>query len=75
MIKHLTVHGNSLALVIDKAILKLLKMNPESPVEIVTDGKSLIVSPVPDAKRHQRVKMALAKVNKRHGKTLRKLAE
>ena len=75
MIKHLTAHGNSLALVIDKAILKLLKIGPESPVEITTDGKNLIVSPVGDTKREGRMKAALEKVNKRHGKTLKKLAE
>ncbi len=75
MIKYLTTHGNSLALVIDKAILELLKMTPDSPVEIATDGKSLIVSPIQDEKREKQLKAALAKVNRKHGKTLKKLAE
>lgn len=75
MIKYLTAHGNSLALVIDKAILELLKMTPDSPVEIATDGKSLIVSPIQDEKREKKLKAALAKVNRKHGKTLKKLAE
>ena len=75
MIKYLTAHGNSSALVIDKAILELLKIGPKSPLEIATDGKNLIVSPVRDAKRERKTKAALAKINERHGRTLKKLAE
>jgi hypothetical protein len=45
MIKTLTKHGNSYALVIDKAILDLLKIRPDTPPTISTNGKSLIVSP------------------------------
>lgn len=46
MIKTLTRHGNSYALIIDRAILDLLKLTPESPLEISTDGAALIVQPV-----------------------------
>lgn len=74
MIKHLTPHGNSSALVIEKAILELLKIDTGTPLEIATDGKNLIVSPVKDARRETAMKAALDKVNKRHGKTLKKLA-
>ena len=42
MIKTLTKHGNSYALVIDRAILDLLHIEPDSPLEISTDGKTLI---------------------------------
>ena len=38
MIKRLTRHGNSLALVIDRAILELLKVDPDTPLELTTDG-------------------------------------
>lgn len=75
MIKHLTTHGNSSALVIEKAILKLLKITAKTPLEVSTDGQNLIISPVQDAKRASRMRSALAKVNKRHAKTLRALAE
>ena len=74
MVKHLTHHGNSAALVIDKAILELLHINIETPLELSTDGKSLIVSPVTSAKRAQRFRAAMETVNKRHHKTLKKLA-
>jgi antitoxin component of MazEF toxin-antitoxin module len=46
MIKRLSRHGNSLALVLDKGILELLKIAPETPLEITTDGERLIVQPV-----------------------------
>ena len=75
MIKHLTTHGNSLALIIEKAILELLKITPATPLEIETDGRILIVSPVRNPKREARIEAALTKVNRKHGKTLKRLAK
>ncbi len=75
MIKHLTQHGNSAALVIDKPVLELLHITMKTPLELVTDGKSLIISPVKDGKRAGRFRAALEAVNRRHDKTLRALAE
>jgi len=74
MIKKLVSHGNSAALIIDKPIMELLKVDMETPLEISTDGKNLIISPVENNKREKRFKSALDKVNKAHGKTLRKLS-
>lgn len=45
MIKKLVSHGNSAALIIDKPILDLLKVDMETPFEISTDGKNLIILP------------------------------
>lgn len=75
MIKTLTAHGNSAALIIDKAILEILNIDMSTPLEIVTDGESLIISPVRDDTHHDRVTSALERVNARHGGTLRRLAE
>ena len=75
MVKHLTQHGNSAALIIDKAILELLNITPKTPLEVATDGRNLIVSPVRDMKRDARFRAALETVNRRHGKTLRALAK
>ena len=74
MVKRLTAHGNSAALIIDKPILELLKINMDTPLEIITDGESLVISPVRDADREARFRTALDKVNLRHGRTLKKLA-
>ena len=75
MIKTLTKHGNSFALIIDKAILELLRIGPDQPLEITTDGTSLTVRPVSDPKRAARFEKSLKRVNRKYGKTLKKLAE
>ena len=74
MVKHLTAHGNSAALVIDKAVLELLHITMKTPLELATDGKSLIISPLRDGARASRFRAALEAVNRRHAKTLRALA-
>ena len=75
MSKTLIKHGNSLALVIDRPILDLLKIDEETSLDVATDGQTLIVSPVRDQKRRKKFEAALADTNKRFAKTLRKLAE
>ena len=75
MIKKLVAHGNSAALVIDKPILELLHVDMDTPLEIATDGKNLIISPVQNSNRESKLKAAIEKVNKRHTGTLRRLAE
>lgn len=75
MVKTLTKHGNSLALVIDKAILELLKVDADTPLEISTDGNVLIISPVRDKKRREKFTTALNSANMRYGRALKKLAE
>lgn len=75
MIKKLVSHGNSAALIIDKPIMELLKVDMDTPLEVSTDGRNLIISPVENEKREKRFSAALEKINKTHGKTLRKLAQ
>lgn len=75
MVKHLTQHGNSAALIIDKAVLKLLHIGPKTLLELATDGRNLIISPIHSAKREERFRAALEAVNRRHTKTLKALAE
>ncbi len=74
MIKKLVSHGNSAALIVDKPIMELLNINIDTPLEISTDGKNLIISPVESEKRAKRFRTVLVRVNKAHGKTFRKLA-
>jgi len=75
MVKKLTKHGNSLALVIDRPILELLKINPDTALDISTDGKQLIVAPVKDSTRRKKFEAAQEWAHKRYGKAFRKLAE
>jgi antitoxin MazE len=75
MIKRLTKHGNSYAVVIDKPILELLKATPETPFEIITDGRSLVLTPVRDSDEEQKFVEALETVHSRFGNAMKKLAE
>lgn len=75
MIKNFVKHGNSWALVIDRPILELLKLDPADPVEITTDGTSMIIAPVRETAAKAKVRAARAQVNARHKKAFRKLAE
>jgi antitoxin component of MazEF toxin-antitoxin module len=75
MIKNLVKHGNSWALVIDRPILDLLKISPESPLEITTDGRSVIIAPAGSSEHKDRVRAARKKINAKHSKAFKKLAE
>jgi len=44
MVKRLIQHGNSAALILDKPLLDLLNFQMDTPLEISTDGKNLIIS-------------------------------
>ena len=69
-VKKLVRHGNSSALIIEKPILDLLSIGQETPLEITTDGERLIITPL-----DPKVSASLKKVNKKHGKTLKRLAK
>lgn len=69
-------HGNSLALVIDKPILDLLKIDQSTPVEIeiVQNPLGLRITPVAGLEDRE-LDDILAKGNKKYGKMLKRLAE
>jgi antitoxin component of MazEF toxin-antitoxin module len=74
VVKTLTKHGNSLALVIDKPILDLLKIDAETPLELSTDGSCLIVAPANRARR-KKFDAAVNDTFNKYGKMLKRLAE
>ena len=75
MTKTLIKHGNSLALVIDKPILELLGISPDTPLELTTNGDALLVTPVRVKARRRKLRASLDKINRRFGDDLRRLAE
>lgn len=75
MVKNLTKHGNSYALVIDRAILDLLRATPETAFEVITDGQCLVLRPVRDPKEEKRFQKALESVHDRFGRAMKRLAE
>ena len=74
MIKSLVKHGNSSALVIEKPILSLLGATADTAFEMITDGKSLILTPIQDAVRHNRFRKSVEKTGKRYNKMFEELA-
>jgi len=72
MIKKLTKLGNSHAVLIDRAVLDLLKIDVDTPIELTTNGNQLILSPIRD---DDRFKKALVETNELHAETFKRLAE
>lgn len=75
MVKKLKKHGNSLALVIEKPILDLIGAEADTPFEITTDGRALVLTPVKSADRQAAFEEALQNANRKYAKALKKLAE
>ena len=73
MIKHLTRHGNSHALVIDKPILELLEIDEKTPLRILTDGERLFIHPVGTPRRRRALHAALKRLERQYGTTFRDL--
>jgi len=68
MVKTLVKHGNSHALVIDKAILELLRVTPETPFDIMTDGQVLVLTPVRDEQAQADFEAAVERMHEQFGK-------
>jgi antitoxin component of MazEF toxin-antitoxin module len=76
MIKMLTKHGDSYALVIDKPMLDLLNIHPDTPLAISTDGKSLLVTPSGEEEiDDEKFQEILEGINRRYAKVFKRLAE
>ena len=74
MRKKLSAIGNSLGIVIEKPILKLLDITRYTEIELETDGDRLILTPIRKGRRH-RVKEVVDEVLADHASTFRKLGK
>ncbi|REL33096.1 MazE family transcriptional regulator [Rhodohalobacter sp. SW132] len=68
MIKKLQKIGNSRGILLEKALLKLLKVENDGSVEVVPHEEGLLIKKVD-------TKSAYSQVSKKHRKSLDKLAE
>jgi len=75
MRKKIIQHGNSAALILDKPLLELLKLEIGSSIEITTDGRNLILSPTNHQSNEKDLLNSLEKINHSYGRTLKKLGE
>lgn len=74
MIKKLAKIGNSFGLIIERPILELLHISQDTPLEVSTDGESLIIRPAVKGRR-KRIRRSIDRMMDAHDDTLRKLAE
>lgn len=74
MIKTLSAVGNSLGLIIERPILELLNITKDTPLEIKTDGESLIIRRAKVSKK-ERIRESTKRMMVVHEKTMRKLAK
>lgn len=75
MLKALSQHGNSMALVIEKPILELIGAQPETIFDITTDGNSLILTPVKTKEQSKKILAEAEKIKQKYYDVLKKLAE
>ncbi len=76
MVKRLQAIGNSFGVIIDKPILELLRLTPETGLDVSTDGERLIITPIRTADaRKRRVERVQRRTLASHERTFRKLAK
>jgi antitoxin MazE len=76
MTKRLRAIGNSAGIIIDKPILDLLKITPDTELDLSTDGERLIITPIrTPAARKAALARAQSRVLRDHDETFRKLAK
>ncbi len=75
MIKTLQKHGNSQALVIERALMDAIGIGPDTPLQITVSGNSLIVTPVHVGVGREAVAESIEKLRPRYGQMLKNLAE
>jgi antitoxin MazE len=74
MIKKLTKHGNSYALIIDRGVMDLLQIDKTTELHISTDGKCLIIQPAPNSNRMKVIDKSAKHSFKKFGKAYSNLS-
>jgi antitoxin component of MazEF toxin-antitoxin module len=75
MQKKLSRTGNSLALILDKALLERTRIDENTPLEVTDDGEVIIISKVRDKRRERKLGAAVADAHRRYGAVFRNLAK
>ncbi len=81
MTKKLIQHGNSSALIIDKALLKVLNITRDTNLKISINGNSIVITPIDSEVASQQVsdrefiQKAFEEVMKEYAPALKKLAK
>jgi len=71
----LTKHGEQTVLVLEQEFLDRLHIDVETPLDVETDGETLVIAPVRDPERRQKFNAALERTNQKYGRMLQRLIE
>lgn len=75
MIRSLQKHGNSYALVIEKAVMDQLGIGPDTPIQLTVINGSLMITPANVGLGPERVQALMEEVRARYGRALKNLAK
>jgi antitoxin component of MazEF toxin-antitoxin module len=75
MVTTLSQYGEHTVLILEQELLEQLHIDVETPLNVETDGETLIISPVRDAEHQKKFQETLANVNQKYGRMLQRLAE
>ena len=75
MVRTLTRQGNSLVLVIDRPLRELLEIDAKTPLKVSVQGRRLIIEPLRQPGRADRFQKAVGKMDRFHGRAMKKPAE
>ncbi len=75
MIKKLTKHGNSQALILDKSVLEALGLQPESLLQLTISGNRLTITPANVGVGPERMKELIHELRPEYEGMLRELAK
>jgi len=75
MIKTLQKHGNSHALVIDKALMEALGIDEDTPLQVTLSGTTIVVTPVEVGLGEEDIADAIAELRPKYARMLKRLAE
>lgn len=75
MIKKLTRHGDSMFIEIERPILELIGAAIDSEFDVVTDGSSLVLTPIKNMDRQAEFRKSMEKIGKRYAKSFEELAK
>lgn len=75
LVKKLSAVGDSLGLIIERPILELLDITKDTPLEVRTDGESLIIRPMKRAPLMDRALATADRLMDAHNETFQNLAK
>ena len=75
MIKKLTRTGNSVALVLDKQLLDAANLDPDDAVEVSTNGRVVVISPVRSKRDAERMERGKELMHAKFAGAFRRLAK